>query len=286
MAVLLGIAIVLAGIFGGFVLEGGHLGPLYQPYELLMIAGGALGAFVISNDAKAMRATVAAIPTLFQGPKQTNALYLDLLSLLYDILGKIRKEGLMSVESDIDNPEQSPLFVKFPSILADHHLTEFITDYLRLMVSGNMDPFQIENLMDNEIEVHHQDGEIPIHAINKLADGLPAFGIVAAVMGVVHTMGSVGMPPAELGNLIAAALVGTFLGILLAYGVFGPIASLLERKLQESTKIYQCVKVTLIASLNGYAPTLAVEFGRKLISAVQRPSFAEMESHFKQQKAK
>ncbi|MYN29022.1 motility-associated protein [Duganella levis] len=239
MAVLLGVAIVLAGIFGGFVLEGGHLGPLYQPYELLMIAGGALGAFVISNDAKAMRATVAAIPTLFQGPKQTNALYLDLLSLLYDILGKIRKEGLMSVESDIDNPEQSALFVKFPSILADHHLTEFITDYLRLMVSGNMDPFQIENLMDNEIEVHHQDGEIPIHAITKLA-----------------------------------------------YGVFGPIASLLERKLQESTKIYQCVKVTLIASLNGYAPTLAVEFGRKLISAVQRPSFAEMESHFKQQKSR
>lgn len=285
MSVLIGIAIVLAGVFGGFVLEGGHLGPLYQPFELMMIAGGALGAFVISNDAKSRRATAAAIPTLFQTGKQTNALYLDLLSLLYEILVKIRKEGLMSVEGDIDAPEQSPVFSRFPTILADHHLTEFITDYLRLMVSGNMDPYQIENLMDNEIEVHHQDGEIPVHAINKVADGLPAFGIVAAVMGVVHTMGSVGAPPAELGNLIAAALVGTFLGILLAYGVFSPVASLLERKLQESTKIYQCVKVTLIASLNGYAPTLAVEFGRKVISAVQRPSFAEMESHFKQQKA-
>lgn len=286
MSVLLGIAIVLAGVFGGFVLEGGHLGPLYQPFELLMIAGGAFGAFVISNDAKSKRATIAAIPTLFQTAKQTNALYLDLLSLLYDLLTKIRKEGLMSVESDIDSPEKSALFSKFPAILADHHLMEFITDYLRLMVSGNMDPYQIENLMDNEIEVHHQDGEIPIQAITKLADGLPAFGIVAAVMGVVHTMGSVGMPPAELGNLIAAALVGTFLGILLSYGVFGPIASLLERKLQESTKVYQCVKVTLIASLNGYAPTLAVEFGRKVISAVQRPSFSEMETHFKQQKSK
>lgn len=286
MSVLLGIAIVLAGVFGGFVLEGGHLGPLYQPFELLMIAGGAFGAFVISNDGKSMRATVAAIPTLFQTAKQTNALYLDLLSLLYDILTKIRKEGLMSVESDIDSPEKSPLFSKFPAILADHHLTEFITDYLRLMVSGNMDPYQIENLMDNEIDVHHQDGEIPIHAITKLADGLPAFGIVAAVMGVVHTMGSVGMPPAELGNLIAAALVGTFLGILLAYGLFGPIASLLERKLQESTKVYQCVKATLIASLNGYAPTLSVEFGRKVISAVQRPSFSELEHHFKQLKNK
>ncbi|MBV7534374.1 flagellar motor stator protein MotA [Duganella sp. sic0402] len=286
MSVLLGIAIVLVGIFGGFVLEGGHLGPLYQPFELMMIAGGALGAFVIANDGKSMRATAAALPTLFQTAKQTNALYLDLLSLLYEILTKIRKEGLMAVESDIDAPQQSPIFSKFPAILADHHLTEFITDYLRLMVSGNMDPYQIENLMDNEIEVHHQDGEVPIHAINKLADGLPAFGIIAAVMGVVHTMGSVGMPPAELGNLIAAALVGTFLGILLAYGVVSPVANLLERKLQESTKIFQCVKVTLIASLNGYAPTLSVEFGRKVISAVQRPSFSEMETHFKQQKSK
>ena len=284
MSVIIGIAVVLAGIFGGFVLEGGHLGPLYQPYELIMIAGGALGAFVISNDGKSLRATAAALPTLFQSAKQTNAVYLDLLSLMYEVLLKIRKEGLMSVESDIDAPASSPLFTKFPVILNDHHLLEFITDYLRLMVSGNMDPFQIENLMDNEIEVHHQDGEIPIHAITKVAESLPAFGIVAAVMGVVHTMGSVGVPPAELGNLIAAALVGTFLGILLSYGVFGPMASLLERKLQESTKMYQCVKVTLIASLNGYAPTLAVEFGRKVISAEQRPSFAEMEGHFKQQR--
>jgi len=284
MSVLIGIAIVLAGIFGGFALEGGHLGPLYQPFELVMIAGGAFGAFVISNDNKSLRATAAAIPTLFQTAKQTNAIYLDLLSLLHEILTQVRKEGLMSIESDIDAPANSPVFSKYPSILKDHHLLEFITDYLRLIVSGNMDPFQIENLMDNEIEVHHQDGEIPIHAIAKVAEGLPAFGIVAAVMGVVRTMSSVGMPPAELGNLIGAALVGTFLGILLSYGVFGPVASLLERKLKESTKVYQCVKVTLIASLNGYAPTLAVEFGRKVISAVQRPSFAELENHFRQQK--
>ncbi|WP_432377996.1 flagellar motor stator protein MotA [Duganella sp. P38] len=286
MSVVIGIVIVLVGVFGGYVLTGGHLVPLFQPFELMMIAGGALGAFVISNDAKSRRATLAAIPTLFQTARQTNALYMDLLSLMYDILFKIRKEGLMSVETDVDAPHKSPLFLKFPGILADHELTEFITDYLRLIVSGNMDPYQIENLMDNEIEVHHQDGEIPIQAINKVADGLPAFGIIAAVMGVVHTMGSVGAPPAELGNLIAAALVGTFLGILLAYGVVSPIAGLLERKLQESTKIYQCVKVMLIASLNGYAPTLSVEFGRKVISAVQRPSFAEMESHFRQQRAR
>ncbi|MDQ2819803.1 MAG: flagellar motor stator protein MotA [Pseudomonadota bacterium] len=279
MAVVLGFVIVLAAIFGGYMLEGGFLGPLLQPYELLMIAGGGLGAFVISNDRKSMKATLQAIPTLFAGSQQTSALYLDLLSLMFDILTKVRKEGLMSLEPDIDAPYQSGLFSKYPLILADGHLTEFITDYFRLLVSGNMDPFQIENLMDNEIEVHHQDGHLAIHALHKVADGLPAFGIIAAVMGVVHTMASVGLPPSELGHLIASALVGTFLGILLAYGLFTPVASLLERKLQESTKVYQCVKVIIIASLNSYAPMLAVEFGRKVVSASERPSFAELEEH-------
>ncbi len=284
MAVVIGIIIVLSAIFGGYLLEGGFLGPLFQPYELLMIAGGAAGAFVISNDRKSMQATFDAIPTLFQSSKQTSALYLELLSLMFDILTKVRKEGLMSLEDDIDAPYQSGLFLKYPVILADPHLTEFIADYFRLLVSGNMDPFQIENLMDNEIEIHHQDGDLAIHAMHKIADGLPAFGIIAAVMGVVHTMASVGLPPSELGNLIAAALVGTFLGILLAYGVFSPLASLLERKLAESTKVYQCVKVIIIASLNSYPPALAVEFGRKVVSASERPSFAELEEHCRQLK--
>ena len=284
MSVIIGIVIVLGAIFGGFVLEGGHLAPLFQPYELLMIAGGALGAFVISNDEKSKKATLKALSTVFQSSRQTSALYLSLLSLLFDILTKVRKEGLMSVERDVDAPEDSAIFAKYPDILKDHHLVEFIADYFRLMVSGNMDPFQMEDLMDNEIEVHHQDGELAVHAVNKVADGLPAFGIVAAVMGVVHTMGSVGMPPSELGNLIAAALVGTFLGILLAYGVCSPLASLLDRKVQESTKVYQCIKVTIIASINGYWPALAVEFGRKVVSASQRPTFKELEGHFRQLK--
>jgi chemotaxis protein MotA len=209
-----------------------------------------------------------------------------MMSLLFDVLSKVRKEGLMSIEGDIDSPEQSPLFSKYPSVLEDHHIVEFMTDYLRLMVSGNMDAFQIENLMDNEIETHHHEGAAPAHAIAKLGDGMPAFGIVAAVMGVVHTMESVGLPPAELGILIAHALVGTFLGILLAYGFVGPLASLLEQKLEESTKMYQCVKVTLLASLNGYAPALAVEFGRKVLYSTERPSFAELEDHIKKSKSK
>jgi chemotaxis protein MotA len=192
----------------------------------------------------------------------------------------------MSIEGDIDVPEESAIFTKYPTVLADHHIIEFITDYLRLMVSGNMDAFQIENLMDNEIDTHHAEGEIPVHCIAKLGDGFPAFGIVAAVMGVVHTMASVGLPPAELGILIANALVGTFLGILLAYGFVSPISSVLEQKLHESSKVFQCIKVTLLASLNGYAPALAVEFGRKVLFSTERPSFSELEEHIKQSKSK
>jgi chemotaxis protein MotA len=286
LLVIIGYIVVILSVFGGFALAGGHLASLLQPVELLMIGGGALGAFFVGNNVKAMKATFQALPTLFKGSKFTKSLYMDLMSLMFEILTKVRKEGLMSIEGDVEKPEESPIFTKYPSILHDHHVVEFITDYLRLMVSGNMDAFQIENLMDNEIETHHHEGAVPVHCIAKLGDGLPAFGIVAAVMGVVHTMASVGLPPAELGILIANALVGTFLGILLAYGFVGPLASLLEQKLDESTKIYQCIKVTLLASLNGYAPALAIEFGRKVLFSTERPTFGELEEHIKLSKTK
>ncbi|MBW8899210.1 MAG: flagellar motor stator protein MotA [Massilia sp.] len=286
MLVIVGYIIVCAGVFGGFALNGGHLAALMQPLEVVMIGGGALGAFFVGNNGKAIKATLKALPTILQGSRYTKELYMELMSLLFDVLSKVRKEGLMSIEGDIDKPEESPLFSKYPGVLADHHIVEFMTDYLRLMVSGNMDAFQIENLMDNEIETHHHEGAVPAHCIAKLGDGLPAFGIVAAVMGVVHTMESVGIPPAELGILIAHALVGTFLGILLAYGFVGPLASLLEQKLEESSKMFQCVKVTLLASLNGYAPALAVEFGRKVLYSTERPTFSELEDHIKKSKTK
>jgi chemotaxis protein MotA len=286
LLVIIGYIVVCASVFGGFALNGGHLAALAQPLELLMIGGAALGAFLVGNNGKAIKATMQALPTLLKGSRHTKELYMEMMSLLFDVLSKVRKEGLMSIEGDIDRPEESPLFSKYPGVMADHHIVEFMTDYLRLMVSGNMDAFQIENLMDNEIETHHHEGAVPGHCIAKLGDGLPAFGIVAAVMGVVHTMESVGMPPAELGILIAHALVGTFLGILLAYGFVGPLASLLEQKLEESTKMFQCVKVTLLASLNGYAPALAVEFGRKVLYSTERPTFAELEDHIKKSKAK
>jgi chemotaxis protein MotA len=286
MFVAIGYLIVCSTIFGGYALAGGHLGALWQPLEVLMIFGGAVGAFVVGNDSKAIKATLKALPTLFKGSKYSKALYMDLLALLFEILAKIRKDGMLSIENDIENPETSPLFSKYPDLLHDHHLIEFIADYLRLMSSGNMDAFQIENLMDNEIDTHHMEGHVPAHCIAKLGDGLPAFGIVAAVMGVVHTMENVSLPPAELGILIAHALVGTFLGILLAYGFVGPLSGLLEQKLEETTKMFQTVKVTLLASLNGYAPAIAVEFGRKVLYSTERPSFLELEAHVKQAKGK
>ena len=283
---IVGSLIIVASVFGGYILAGGHLAALFQPLELLMIGGAAAGAFVSSNSMKVVKETLKALPSIFKGSKYTKALYMDLMALLYELLNKVRKEGLMSIETDVDAPEESAVFGKYPQLLADHHLIEFITDYLRIMVSGNLNAFEIENLMDNELETHHFESEIPAHAVQKIADGLPAFGIVAAVMGVVHTMESVGAPPSELGMMIAHALVGTFLGILLAYGFGSPVASALEQRALEGGKMFQTVKVTLLASLNGYAPAVAVEFGRKVLYSSERPSFSELEDFVKQGRSK
>ncbi len=284
MLVIVGYIVVLGSVFGGYAIAGGHLGGLWQPVELLMIGGGALGAFFVGNNMKAVKATFKSAPAIFKGSKYNKETYMELMALMYELLGKVRKEGMMSIEGDVEKPEESPIFSKYPKILADHHVVEFITDYLRIMVSGNLNAMEIENLMDVEIETHHHEALVPSHVIAKLGDGMPAFGIVAAVMGVVHTMESVGMPPAELGILIAHALVGTFLGILLAYGFVGPLAGVLEQKAEEESKIYQATKVVLLANLNGYAPAMAVEFGRKVLNSSERPGFAELEEHVKQKR--
>ena len=192
----------------------------------------------------------------------------------------------MSIENDVENPHESPIFSKYPAISHDHHVMEFITDYLRMMVGGNLNAMEIENLMDIEIETHHHEVEVPGHVMAKVADGLPAFGIVVAVMGVVNVMGSVGEPPPVLGKMIGGALVGTFLGILISYGFVSPIASLLEQKAHEGSKIYQVIKVVLLASMSGYAPQVAVEFGRKVLFSGDRPTFSELEAELKARKGK
>ncbi|MGF1546544.1 MAG: flagellar motor stator protein MotA [Thiotrichales bacterium] len=284
MFIIIGLLVGMGSVFGGYALAGGYLSALWQPLELLMIFGGGFGAFIMGNTLKAMKATGKTLPSAFGGSRYSKALYLELFALLYEVLTKIRKDGLMSIEGDVDAPKESALFQKYPKVMKDHHVMDFITDYLRLMVGGNMNALEIEALMDQELETHHHEGEIPAHAVAKMADALPAFGIIAAVMGVVKTMGSLHLPPGELGILIAHALVGTFLGILLAYGVVGPIATVIEQKLQESSKMLQCVKVTLLASMNGYAPQVAVEFGRKVVFSTERPGFSELEEHVKQSK--
>jgi chemotaxis protein MotA len=209
---------------------------------------------------------------------------MELLALLFDILQKARKEGLMSIEKDVEDPQNSPLFQKYPTVGKDHHVTEFITDYQRMMVSGNLNAHEIESLMDSEIETHHQEEHAAVAAIGRLAGGLPAFGIVAAVLGVVNTMGSVGQPPAVLGGMIGSALVGTFLGILLAYGFVEPLGGLLEQKVEDAGKELQCIKTTLLASMQGYAPQVAIEFGRKVLYSGDRPTFVELEGHVKGKK--
>ena len=283
MIVLIGYAVCMGCIFGVYVVHGGNIAVILKalPFELITIFGGALGAFAVNNQPKVLRATLKALPQALKGSKYTKERYLELMALLYDILQKARKEGLMAIENDVEAPEQSEIFKKYPTVGSDHHVVEFMTDYLRMMVSGNLNAHEIESLMDSEIETHHQEAHAPVAAIARLAGALPAFGIVAAVLGVVNTMGSVGQPPAVLGGMIASALVGTFLGILLAYGVVEPLGGLLEQKSEDASKELQCIKTTLLASMQGYNPSTAIEFGRKVLFSTERPSFAELEAHVK-----
>jgi len=286
MFLLIGYAVALGCIFGAYILHGGNMSVIIHalPTEMMAILGGALGAFVVNNQPKTLKAVLAALPTLAKGSKYSKTRYMELLAMLYDILQKARKEGLMSIEKDVDNPHESAVFKKYATVGSDHHVIEFITDYLRMMVSGNLNAHEIESLMDNEIDTHHHEAHGAVAAIARLAGALPAFGIVAAVLGVVNTMGSVGQPPAILGGMIGSALVGTFLGILLAYGVVEPLGGLLEQKNDEGSKELQCIKTTLLASMQGYAPQVAVEFGRKVLYSTDRPTFAELESHVKGKK--
>lgn len=287
MLVIIGYVIVLASVLGGYGLMGGHFGVLFQPIELLMIGGAAIGAFVVGNDGHTMQSTMKATAKLFRSSKKHDkALYLEILALLYVILAKGRKDGMLALESDIDDPQNSALFAPYPVLLADAPLIEFLTDYLRLIVSGNTDPFEIDQLMEHELDTYKHEAEAPAHALARVGDALPALGIVAAVLGVVHALASADLPPSVMGELIAHAMVGTFLGVLLAYGFVSPLASLMEHKAADSLKVYQCVKVTLLASMNGYAPQLAVEFGRKILRSTERPSFTELDGHVREVKSR
>jgi len=283
MFLIIGYVIILAASVGTYAIHG-SLAALWVPTEYIAILGLMIGGLVAGNSLKTIKSVAGAVPGVFKGSPYNKAMYVDLLAMLYEILAKVRKEGLMSIENDIENPESSAIFGKYPSVTVDHHAMEFLTDYLRMMVGGNLNAFEIENLMDMDIDTHHQEAHTPVHAVTKMADGVPAFGIVVAVMGVVNVMGSVGQPPAVLGKMIGGALVGTFLGILLSYGFVGPLAGQMEQKMEEGGKIFQCIRVVLLASMNGYAPQVAIEFGRKVLFSTDRPGFKELEDEIKSRK--
>jgi len=266
MLLIIGSVVVLVSVLGGFVLEGGHVLALWHPFEVLIICGSALGAFFTSNPMKVVKASFAGAIGLLKGPRYKREDYVDLLKLIYDILVKIRKSGMLAVE-------------------ADQHMLEFITDCLRLMVGGNMDPHELEALLEYELETHHKEAAEPAHAVQRVADAMPGFGIVAAVLGIVNTMASLeGADTGTIGHKVGAALVGTFLGILVSYGFVGPTASAMEQRAHEEGKAFEVVKMALVASVRGYAPPVAVEFARKLLFSDIRPTFADLENHLKGKK--
>ena len=284
MNLLIGMVVVLACVFGGFAAHGGQLGALWQPYELLIIGGAATGALIIANPFSVTKRVGAGLPTLLKGSRYKKEHYLALFGVMYDLLAIARKEGMMGLERVIEEPAKAELFKKRPLILNDHHALEFIQDYLRLIISGDMDQYQLEALMDLEIETHHHDGEEPSQALSKIADAMPGFGIVAAVLGIVNTMGALGGPPEEIGKKVAAALVGTFLGILLAYGFIGPMSTALERMSRDETQFFTTIKTCIMGFLQGHPPQVAIEFGRKSTPGALRPSFKELESHLRGKK--
>ncbi|WP_369602720.1 flagellar motor stator protein MotA [Hahella sp. SMD15-11] len=279
MLVILGAIVVAASVLGGYVLSKGQLAALWQPFELLIIGGAAFGAFLIANPFSTIKAVFASIPRMLMGSRFDKLFYMDLLSLLYDLFEKARRQGIMAIEQDIDEPENSDIFLAYPAVMRAQPVIEFITDYLRIVSAGNMAPHELEGLMDQEIETRLHELEKPAEAVNKVADAMPGFGIVAAVLGIVITMNYMGGPPEELGLHVAAALVGTFFGILAAYGFVGPASLALMNLAHQEIRAYECVKAAILASLSGLAPQLAVEFGRKVLESDKRPSFLELNEY-------
>mgnify|MGYP000352284457 CR=1 FL=1 len=285
MNTIIGLVMVLGACASGFVLAGGNLLALWQPFELLIIGGAALGALVMSNPTAISIGVLKGFGSIFTASPFKKTLYLELLALLFDIFAKIRREGALGIEKDIDAPAESPIFTKYGDIDKIHGSMEFIIDYLRVIILGGITTHDLDALFDNELETHHTESHLVPGAIGKLAEGLPGFGIVAAVMGVVITMSHVGGDPAVLGHHVGAALVGTFLGILMSYGIFGPMGNYLEHKAREEAKFYECIKVAIMASFKGAPPQLAVEFGRKILFHAVRPTWIEVEERCKQKTA-
>ena len=280
MFAIIGIIVVFGSVIGGYLMEHGNLRVLIQPAELVLIAGAAIGTVLIANPLHILKQIVGGIVGVFKGSRFTKQRYLDSLKMMYDLLNKARREGLMALESDVEDPEKSPILTKYPAFVKDHHVRDYFCDTMRMAISG-VEAFDLDQLLDLDIEVHHHSATVPVSSLSTMADSLPGLGIVAAVLGVVITMGSLGGPPEEIGHKVAAALVGTFLGILLCYGLVGPIAASMQKMAEEEGAYLYVLRVVMISFLKGSAPIMAVEFGRRAIPGHVRPGFLEVEKHCK-----
>lgn len=277
MLVIIGLIVVFGSVVGGYVLHHGNLHVLFQPTELLIIGGAAVGAFIISSPGKILGMVLKNVMRVLSSKSTSKAEFLEVLGVLNSVFSKMRKEGLIAIEGDIEKPEDSSIFTKYPSILKNHHALNYLCDNLKVIISTNVSPHELDDIMEIELETHHHEALIPAHSINKIADGLPALGIVAAVLGVVITMGKVSEPPEILGASIGAALVGTFLGVLLSYGFVGPIGTNLEHIAEEDLIAFKVIKIALVSFVGGAAPQIAVEYARRVVPSGVKPGFTELE---------
>ena len=277
MRLIVGIVIIVGSVLGGFLAQGGEIAVLVQPFEALIILGAAMGAFVIGNTGAVLKQSTKIFGTLLKGPKYNKKAYVDLLGLQFSLFKLVKQRGVLALEEHIERPEESSLFQAFPSVSKNHHAREFICDYMRILTLGTRSPHEIEALMDEELEVHEQENHRVVSAIQALADGTPALGIVAAVLGVIHTMGAISEPPAVLGHMIGGALVGTFLGVFCAYGFFGPMAQALRNIYEAEATYLIAIKLGIISHIAGNAPAIAIEYARKSLMSEVRPTFVEVD---------
>jgi chemotaxis protein MotA len=276
MFAIIGIVVVFGAVIAGYLMEHGNLRVLIQPAELVIIGGAAVGTVLIANPLHILKKIGGGIGGVFGGSKYTKQTYIDSLKVMYELLNKARKDGLMALETDVEEPDKSPVFSKGPAVLKNHHIRDFVCDSLRMAITG-VDAFDLDQLLDLDLEVHHHDATQPTTALSTMADSLPGLGIVAAVLGVVITMGALGGPPEEIGHKVAAALVGTFLGILLCYGLIGPIAANMTKAAEEEHAYLYVLRVLMVSFLKGTAPIMAVEVARRAVPGHVRPSFKEVE---------
>jgi chemotaxis protein MotA len=274
---IVGVLIVLGCVLGGYLMEHGKVGVLMQPAELLIILGASLGTLLVANPMRIIKGIVSGLLSVLKGTPFTKQRYLETLKMMFDLFNKSRKEGAISIEGDVEEPDKSAIFSKYPNFTKDHHVLHFVCDTMRMAITGGVTPFDVDQMMELDMDTHHQTANQPNAALNSMADALPGLGIVAAVLGVVVTMGSLGGPPEEIGHKVAAALVGTFLGILLCYGMIGPLAANMGKGVEEEHCYYSVLRVLMLAFMKGTSPIMAVEMGRRAIPAHCRPGFADVE---------